>query len=1284
MSNSAENPSPTGSQSAQNLTFGQLLEKHLFVWGTRPDNQPGEPKQQVWTKEEFSLALGVSERTVRNWITGRAVPAEIASIQRVLFGHNASFGEQREQLRAAHIAARTAGDPAPEIAPHLDEDHEAEPKPSWPPVGTGDSVPVVDAGLFRKRARVGFATFIASSIAGACVLVFFGYSYFERHFSGLEAKSEKGSQQTEHLTEQLKGVRQSLDNKEGQRSPGIAEPATRTPVQAPYPDNPDSTSGPRQGAAHPIRSGGLVASDVQSFLLPPIEPGSVTLGPFLPRSESALGSDRLTAESQKNLRELSERKKRRDEAARADQRRAGREFRKTAEHRAEAGDRKGAIGDYVLAIHNDAIISDYLGLGDLLYKGKEFAKAVTAYGGAINLDRHLAAALAARGDAYHEQHKPELVGLAEADYAEAIQANHDYAPGHNGLGILAFDARKYADAVKYYTAALDHDASFTIAYGNRGNAKYQLADYDGSIADCEKAIESVSSHTCLGNAYWKKQDFDKALAEYQHAEQLDPTDAWPTNGVGNVYTSLHNDAKASEQYKLAIRKNADLSLPYNGLGNLAYRAGNFQDAIGYFDQAIDKDNTFALGYSNRGNAYYAMNDRKAAWRDFETAVGLDDRLAEPYLGRAKIFALDEKWKLALAELDRFLSLEFTNYEAFSLRGFIRLMAGVEGSIDDFDAALKLNRNFGDAYAGRAEAYVKIHEFAKARADLKAVVDASPKSRFLTLAPISIHAQMNDYDAVIADCAPITPLAKESHISVMCGTAFAVRKNVAEATKWFAKVDPNENPELSHYAKAVRILLSHPENITEAIEELSEAVRAVSSNTLQESGIRQVRANLYALRGLQGDRELARQDYDRMVELSPIALNYKVRADFLLRMQDYKGAISDLEHVVRIAPMFADASRALGLAYYLDDPNGGSERALKNYSCALQNGPIAEDHYSKGMIYLRRSRFRAENASDLRLSIEEFDQALLLEPNFLEAYRERSEIHQIRGEQVEALRDLDAAVTADIDGITALGWRTNYFSAQGDYTRAVADVDKAVAIAGNSATLFSRKGVVYLEAGDMKSAIANFDAAIDGLRGNWQDRFNRGTAYVAIGQNLRAVQDFSDALKLKAGYADALRLRARTYFILQQYQRAVGDYESLGNMRPNDAEAKLMSYIARAKLETGPPNGERRASLDVLTDAGQIQPIVDLFRGQRSEAELPDAADNPSVGCANKVFVGEWHLLRSEKDAAKKSFSDAVRICRQQDAWSATAKAELTLLTSPWHRFWSKPLQILYSWSAAPT
>ena len=82
--------------------FADLLRSHLMM-GTRP----GRPMGRRWSNKEFAHATGVIERTVRNWITGRSTPPELATIERELFGNDlALHSAEVEALRRAYDDAR--------------------------------------------------------------------------------------------------------------------------------------------------------------------------------------------------------------------------------------------------------------------------------------------------------------------------------------------------------------------------------------------------------------------------------------------------------------------------------------------------------------------------------------------------------------------------------------------------------------------------------------------------------------------------------------------------------------------------------------------------------------------------------------------------------------------------------------------------------------------------------------------------------------------------------------------------------------------------------------------------------------------------------------------------------------------------------------------------------------------------------------------------------------------------------------------------------------------------
>ncbi|MFY9989669.1 MAG: tetratricopeptide repeat protein [Rhodoplanes sp.] len=131
------------------------------------------------------------------------------------------------------------------------------------------------------------------------------------------------------------------------------------------------------------------------------------------------------------------------------------------------------------------------------------------------------------------------------------------------------------------------------AYFNRGRAYYQKQDYSLAIADYGEVIKldpkNAWAFIFRGNAYKAKQDYDLAIADYSEALKLDPKNAGTFYARGNAY-------KAKQDYSLAI---AD------------------------YGEVIKLDPKYAWAFIARGNAYKAKQDYDLAIADYREAKKLD-------------------------------------------------------------------------------------------------------------------------------------------------------------------------------------------------------------------------------------------------------------------------------------------------------------------------------------------------------------------------------------------------------------------------------------------------------------------------------------------------------------------------------------------------------------------------------------------------------------------------------------------------------------------------------------
>lgn len=137
------------------------------------------------------------------------------------------------------------------------------------------------------------------------------------------------------------------------------------------------------------------------------------------------------------------------------------------------------------------------------------------------------------------------------------------------------------------------DSDNAAAYIRAANAKMNRGDYDGAIADCDRAIaldpDDPGGCNIRGMSKWRKGDHDDAIADFDRAIELDP----------------------------------EHGMAYHIRGMIKGDQGNYEEAIADFDRAIELDITDADIYNWRGFAKMSIGDYSGAVADYDRAIALD-------------------------------------------------------------------------------------------------------------------------------------------------------------------------------------------------------------------------------------------------------------------------------------------------------------------------------------------------------------------------------------------------------------------------------------------------------------------------------------------------------------------------------------------------------------------------------------------------------------------------------------------------------------------------------------
>jgi tetratricopeptide (TPR) repeat protein len=195
---------------------------------------------------------------------------------------------------------------------------------------------------------------------------------------------------------------------------------------------------------------------------------------------------------------------------------------------------------------------------------------------------------------------------------------------------------------------------------------------DASIASCNQAIRDITKNLAAayfyrGAAYVAKSDFDRAIADYNHAIAIDPTES----------DYLNSRAAAYEQKNDITRAMAD------------------------YDKAIQINPKSAYAYNNRGATFQRKGDYARASADYGHVTRLQPDNADAWAARCWVRAAGgREVQQALADCNQALKINADLPDALDTRGFVHLRLGkYDDAIKDYDAALKLDpKNPGALYA----------------------------------------------------------------------------------------------------------------------------------------------------------------------------------------------------------------------------------------------------------------------------------------------------------------------------------------------------------------------------------------------------------------------------------------------------------------------------------------------------------------------------------------------------------------------------------------------------------
>jgi tetratricopeptide (TPR) repeat protein len=155
------------------------------------------------------------------------------------------------------------------------------------------------------------------------------------------------------------------------------------------------------------------------------------------------------------------------------------------------------------------------------------------------------------------------------------------------------------------------------------------------------------------------------------------------------------------------------------------------------------------------------------------------------------------------------------------------------------------------------------------------------------------------------------------------------------------------------------------------------------------------------------------------------------------------------------------------------------------SKGLSQDRLAIAFQNRGIAYLGKG--------DTDRAIQDYDQAIKLDPKYANAFNSRGIAYQAKGDNQRAIDDYGEAIRLDPRNANALNGRCWVRAALGQLQAALADCNESLRLRPNNSNTLDSRAFLYIRLGRWNEAITDSDAALRADPTNAYALFERGFA-----------------------------------------------------------------------------------------------------------------------------------------------------------------------------------------------
>ena len=270
-------------------------------------------------------------------------------------------------------------------------------------------------------------------------------------------------------------------------------------------------------------------------------------------------------------------------------------------------------------------------------------------------------------------------------------------------------------------------------------------------------------------------------------------------------------------------------------------------------------------------------------------------------------------------------------------------------------------------------------------------------------------------------------------------------------------------------------------------------------------------------------------------------------------------------------------------------------------------------------------------------------------------------------------------------------RARALIADGEHTRAIAEQTRAIALEP-AAPAFKERARTWALKQQCELAVADYSRAVELDPRDQESYLGRASCLRALGRTDRAAEDLTFLLRFNTRSADVFKMRAHVRLTQGRVAEALTDLRWATDLEPRDVSimqmlgyarfangeyeiaadnlvralrfrddmrAMLYLYLARSR------NGSN-ARAELQKNAGYLRtrswpfPIVALYLGHGTPAEVREKASGDDQKCSANFYVGHWLQLQGRRAEGFALLKEALNTCPKTNLEYETLSAEMKL------------------------